>query len=285
MAEKDMIEKTLGAYNDVFADIVNGLLFDGEQVVTEHSLSDAQPFSMYKADGKLHEQEGDVSKYWKEQSDECVSVRIAFLGLENQTDYDKDMPLRTISYDGAAYRAELEQKKRYPVVTLVLYFGNKPWGKNRSLYDVLDIPERLKPFVNDYKINVFEIAYLSEEQVSYFHSDFKVVADYFVHARTDPDYRPTDPQAFKHTDELLKLMAVLRQDERFTDSLKGEGGKPRNMCDVLDRLEQKKEDEVNERVARKMLQSGEPMEKIILYSELTENVIRQIAKKMGVAVL
>jgi len=127
MAEKDMIEKTLGAYNDVFADIVNGLLFDGEQVVTEQSPSDAQPFSMYKADGILHEQERDVSKYWKEQSDECVSVRIAFFGLENQTDYDKDMPLRTISYDGAAYRAELEQKKRYPVVTLVLYFGNKPW--------------------------------------------------------------------------------------------------------------------------------------------------------------
>ena len=31
MGEKDIIEKTLESYNDVFADIINGLLFQGEQ--------------------------------------------------------------------------------------------------------------------------------------------------------------------------------------------------------------------------------------------------------------
>ena len=111
------------------------------------------------------------------------------------------------------------------------------------------------------------------------------MADYFVHARTDPDYRPTDPQTFKHTDELLKLMAVLRQDERFTNSLKGEGGKPRNMCDVLDRLEQKKEVEVNERVAKKMLRREYPLSEIEEISTLSEESIRKIAKNIGVAVL
>ena len=30
MAEKDIVEKTLEAYNDVFADIVNVLLFNGK---------------------------------------------------------------------------------------------------------------------------------------------------------------------------------------------------------------------------------------------------------------
>ena len=35
MAEKDMTEKTLESYNDVFADIVNVLLFNGRQVVNE----------------------------------------------------------------------------------------------------------------------------------------------------------------------------------------------------------------------------------------------------------
>ena len=33
MAEKDIAEKTLEAYNDVFADIINVLLFNGEQQV------------------------------------------------------------------------------------------------------------------------------------------------------------------------------------------------------------------------------------------------------------
>lgn len=31
MGEKDIVEKTLEAYNEVFADIVNVLLFKGEQ--------------------------------------------------------------------------------------------------------------------------------------------------------------------------------------------------------------------------------------------------------------
>lgn len=63
MAEKDRIEKTLEAYNDVFADIMNGLLFQGQPVVSADALTDAFPFSVYKADGDIHEQERDVSKY------------------------------------------------------------------------------------------------------------------------------------------------------------------------------------------------------------------------------
>ena len=93
-------------------------------MLTEQSLIDAQPFSMYKVDGKkLHEQDRDVSKYWVGQKGERVNVRIAFLGIENQMSYDRDMPLRVIGFDGAAYRAEIDTKDRYPVVTLVLYFG------------------------------------------------------------------------------------------------------------------------------------------------------------------
>ena len=38
MGEKDIAEKTLEAYNDVFADIVNVLLFDGKRLVQENEL-------------------------------------------------------------------------------------------------------------------------------------------------------------------------------------------------------------------------------------------------------
>jgi hypothetical protein len=38
MGEKDITEKMLADYNDVFADIVNGLLFDGKNVVDENGL-------------------------------------------------------------------------------------------------------------------------------------------------------------------------------------------------------------------------------------------------------
>ena len=38
--EKDITQKALEMYNDVFADIINVLLFNGESVVTEDSLTD-----------------------------------------------------------------------------------------------------------------------------------------------------------------------------------------------------------------------------------------------------
>ena len=87
MAEKDMTEKNLEALNDVFADIVNVLLFNGNQVVYEDKLEPASEHSIFKTDGKVHEQERDVSKYWKKGE-----IRISLLGFENQTKKDRNMP-------------------------------------------------------------------------------------------------------------------------------------------------------------------------------------------------
>lgn len=38
MGEKDIIDKHLEDYNDVFADIVNVLLFNGQQIVNDTAL-------------------------------------------------------------------------------------------------------------------------------------------------------------------------------------------------------------------------------------------------------
>ena len=131
------------------------------------------------------------------------------------------------------------EKDRYPVVTLVLYFGDRPWGRNRTLYDVVHIPEKLRPFVNDYKINLFEIVNLPETAVDHFHSDFRAVIDYFISSRSEHVYELKNSADFTHVDELLTLMSVLTQDNRFAESLEGEGGKPQNMSSLLDRVEER----------------------------------------------
>ena len=88
MGDKDLTEKTLEAYDDVFADIINVLLFNGKRLVCEKDLSPGTAQSIYKADNKLHSQERDVAKYWKKGL-----IRLALFGMENQTDTDTDMPL------------------------------------------------------------------------------------------------------------------------------------------------------------------------------------------------
>lgn len=52
LGQKDIAEKILEAYNDVFSDIVNVLLFNGDQILKENELEDQAPKSAYKADGK-----------------------------------------------------------------------------------------------------------------------------------------------------------------------------------------------------------------------------------------
>lgn len=246
MAGKDATEKILESYNDVFSDIVNVLIFQGKQVLTADELEEEAPRTYYKADGKLHEIERDVAKRWKNGN-----IRVACIGFENQTAADPDMPLRVIGYDGAEYRAQLlaenPASRRYPVVTLVLYFGyERPWNGPLSLKERMDIPEELEAYVNDYRINLFQIAYLTQEQVQSFQSDFRIVADYFVQKREKGDYVPST-QEITHVQETLQLLSVMTNDRRFEEIYnernRVEGGL-HNMCDVLDRAVNKGEDQV-----------------------------------------
>lgn len=237
MAEKDATEKILESYNDVFADIVNVLLFHGESIIKPDELIDQAPRSAYKADGRLREIERDVAKRWTKGN-----IRIACIGFENQTEPDADMPLRVYGYDGAEYRAQLLRENRgnprYPVVTLVLYFGHdKRWDKPLTLYEAANVPELFRPFVSDMKINLFEIAWLTREQVRLFKSDFKIVADYFVQKRENGDYTPS-PEKLNHVQATLQLLSAMTNDHRFEEVYNdsAEGGGVQNMCDVLDCL-------------------------------------------------
>ena len=252
MGQKDITQKNFEAYNDVFSDIVNGTLFDGREVIKPETLVDAMAKSQYKADDNvIHEQERDVAKYW---TDKNCYIRLALLGVENQLAIDMDMPLRVIGYDGSSYRDEMNQDKivideatgkkhkirheRYPVVTIVLYFGKTPWKKPLRLYDVLKISDELKPFVSDYKINLIDVPRLTGEQVEKFTSDFQIIADYFVQLNESNDYVPKD-KTIKHADSFLKLMSVLTQDDKYVEMGKkiSHEREEFNMCKVLDKVE------------------------------------------------
>ena len=53
MGERDHAEKELEMYEDVFADIVNVLLFNGEEIIEPENLSDAEPRPQYNGDGEM----------------------------------------------------------------------------------------------------------------------------------------------------------------------------------------------------------------------------------------
>lgn len=244
MGEKDLAEKYLESYNDVFADIVNVLIFNGEEVVKPSELEECGIQSVYKAEGKVQEQNRDIAKLWTKNE-----IIFSFIGFENQTEADKDMPLRIIGYDGARYRKQYKETvkdsegkdvypEHYPVVTLVLYFGTTRWNYPKNLKGCFKTDRRLDTYVSDYKMNLFEIAFLSEETVEKFTSDFGIIANYFVQKRLGK--RNFSKKVIDHVDALMTMLRVLTGDNRFEKmfeswNLTAKKGGIR-MCEFLDQM-------------------------------------------------
>ncbi len=108
-------------------------------------------------------------------------VKFVLLGLENQEHIHYAMPMRVMGYDYATYKKQYDSNaKKYkdrnekemdddeflsrmkktdkflPVITIVLYYGEKEWDGAKSLHEMLEIPEELKAYVNDYKMLLVE---------------------------------------------------------------------------------------------------------------------------------
>lgn len=269
MGSKDIAEKHFEEINKIFADIVNGTIFEGNQTIKEDELYDLPAKSQYKADNsKLHEQERDIAKCWSKEN-----VVFSIIGIENQTIIDKDMVLRVIGYDGASYRSQLLEKgqtRRYPVITIVLYYGKKPWDAPKNLKERLDVPECLDKYVSDYHINVFDISHMTDYEIeALFHSDFKILAK-FMNGTTDAK---EITEKIEYPDPLLKILSVLTGDSRF-EALEGkfvEGGA--TMCDVLDKVFENKSKEI----ARNLFINGVPFDVVTAsITDISKDEIQEI---------
>ena len=101
----------------------------------------------------------------------------------------------------------------------------------------MEIDEIIKPYVNDFKMNLFEIAYLDREKIDMFKSDFRILADYLYQMRVNKNYVAGDT-VIEHVDELLMLMSAMTNDYRFEETINEMKGKEHvTMCEVLDRVE------------------------------------------------
>ena len=235
MGEKDILEKKLLMFNDVFAEFVNGIMFDGEEVVKEDELTDLAGWSHYKGDDSKHRyQDRDVVKLWKKKG-----LVISLIGIENQDVPDEDMVFRVLSYDGASYRTQLAEKdgkKRrkkseklknqdvkqdiFPVITFVVYYGEEEWKYETSLLGRLKIEDTIARYVSDYRINLIDLKKLSEDDITKFKKDFKVLVDYLVNGSA----HTSDTVELNHPEEISELILRLTGESLSIPENDGEGG-------------------------------------------------------------
>ena len=229
MAEKDMAEKKLEDYPEVFADIVNTLLFSDSSIrLDENKIVDGPTESIYKAEEQDKEQRRDTFKYY-DIGNKGILFCVAAYGIENQSTIDNVMPVRIMNYDASAYKSQVfglkssskqtnqKRKRIYPVITIVLNFSEKEWKTSRSLYDMMALPSDLAKYVQDYKINVFDVAFLEDDVIEKFTSDFKAVARFFKDKRLRLE--ANDTIEIKHPAEIADLFSVFTGDEGYRNAV------------------------------------------------------------------
>lgn len=264
--EEDFSSAECLSDNERFADLINGFVFHGRQVVNAKDLTDLDSRTGVRG-SKAYRQRGGRrlrSKYRDLIRKAAFGINFVAIGIENQTEVHYLMPLRTMSYDAGEYERQakhfkkkirkkkgisrseflsgFERKSRlHPCITFVLYYG-KAWDGSTDLYGILDfedIPEELRKYINNYKINLLEIRKLTDTGV--FRTDLKQIFDFIRYAddknklmelvRNDPAYQEMEEDAFEMAAAYSKseeLMNIGKFHEK-------KGGK-RNMCKALEDL-------------------------------------------------
>lgn len=163
MGKADKSEKQFMACRDVFAETVNVLLYGGKGILREESLQPAPTESIYIGrDGEQHSQFRDFGMY--DIMTDAGVVRAVYLE-ENQGRVDRKMPLREAGYQGASYRSQYRQGKSqgvYPVISMVLNWGRKPWNGARSIRELVEypVPEEAEDYLDKNTIHVFDMRHL-----------------------------------------------------------------------------------------------------------------------------
>lgn len=92
---------------------------------------------------------------------------------------------------------------------------------------------------------VFDIAFLEDDVIERFRSDFKIVARFFKNRRINQDI--ADQTELKHIEAVLDLLSAFTDDQRYAEVIpavleSAKKGKGANMCVVADALVKKGED-------------------------------------------
>lgn len=216
MAEKDITEKLLTDIDEVFADIYNNLCFNGKNIIKPDDLSNASVTTAFISNDVTRGLISDVSKIYKNSN-----LTLALLNIENQSTEDSDMPFRIIGYEGAKYSSQLisGSDARYVVATLVLNFNTKKrWSTPKSIKESLKnkYPIELDEYINDYKVNVIDVAFMDKEDIEKLNSDFKAVAKYYYLKRNNiENLEELGDCNLKYPVQTFATMKALTGDSRF----------------------------------------------------------------------
>ncbi len=250
--EKDLKTKSYLSDPGRFADLINGVMCAGKEIVAPEELHDMDSYTGTFYWTGVKDKKGSGQRYRDLVKKAAFGINFMVIGIENQEEVHYLMPLRCMAYDVGEYERQavkIRKKVRkqkgissaeflsgftkesllQPCVTIVVYYG-KNWDGARDLYSILDftnIPEELKNVVNNYRIHICEVRKFINTDV--FRTDLKQVFDCIRFAddkeslyeliMKDPDYKELDEKAYDviaeyvDADEFMDVKKCIQEGE------------------------------------------------------------------------
>lgn len=184
MGKADVAVRQWLSDKERFADLFNGTVFQGEEVVLAEDLEEQKGESSLIVTDK-NKNEKAVQKYRDIVMRWNGKLNLAVLAVETQDKLHYAMPVRNMVYDGLDYAEQVrkvqkehkgkytiseeflsgfnKEDKIYPVITLVFYYDTKEWDAAKDLYDMMGLADEikkhplLKQYIPNYHINLVDV--------------------------------------------------------------------------------------------------------------------------------
>ena len=160
----DTVLKNYWNDNEQFADLFNAVLFGGRQVFRPEELEDVDTEESSVLEHRDYAESIRASRDSIKVSKKSTAygVELVMLGMESKSHIHYGMPLRIMGYDYGTYKKQYDSNARkyqkhdgldddeflskmkrtdkfIPVITIVVYYGEKPWDGAVSLHGMLEM--------------------------------------------------------------------------------------------------------------------------------------------------
>lgn len=267
MGKSNIIMKQFLRNRKRFADLFNGVLFEGMQIVNSEELQEIDSESSMITVDKHGVKRGlqkyrDITMLWKE------GVKLVVLACENQNKIHYAMPVRMMLYDGLSYSDQIRQiwqkdgkqrklsseeflsgfgkeDKIYPVISIVFYYGVEKWDASIDLYGMFheELFEKhqsiLKKYIPNYPLNLIDVGEITA--IDNFRTDLQLIfgmLQYKNEMNKMREYVNQHHNYFSNIDleTYLAIGELLHSESKMKITGKRSNEEGMDMCKALDDL-------------------------------------------------
>ena len=234
-----------------FADLCNYAFFNGRQVIQPEELVSKEN-DLSTLIGKV-DKPTEIKRYRDVVRKASIHGEYVIIGVEHQSTFDEKMIFRILNYDATIYINQVESKQEiYPVGSFVFYTGDKEWKSPETLKN---IPSEMEPYINDWRLPVVELKTMDARKLTNQRLKEVVEISQSMFAGNYDDLRNNR----KIETENFMMAATFTRTKIKREELPE--GDEINMCEAMDRLFQKFENQGMEKGELIGIEKGKREEK------------------------